>query len=117
MIVEKERSLRRHQTENWRHAIAAGVRFAFGTDAGVYPHGTNGRQFRYLVELGFTPLQAIQMATASAADLMGWGDRVGRLAPGCYADLIAVAGDPLTDISELERVHFVMKGGVALKRP
>ena len=115
VIVEKEKTLRVHQTENWRRAIAAGVKFAFGTDAGVYPHGTNARQFRYLVELGFTPMQAIQMATVNAADLMGWSDRVGRLAVGCYADLIAVAGDPLDDVSELERVRFVMKGGKVVR--
>ncbi len=114
-IVEKERSLRRHQTENWGRAIAAKVRFAFGTDAGVYPHGTNANQFRYLVELGFTPMQTIQMATVNAADLIGWSDRVGRIAPGLYADLVAVDGDPLADVRELERVRFVMKGGVVVK--
>jgi imidazolonepropionase-like amidohydrolase len=110
-IVEKEKSLRRHQTENWRRAIAAGVRFAFGTDAGVYPHGTNANQFRYLVELGFAPLDALRMATVNAAELMGWSDRVGRLAPGLFADVVAVDGDPLADIRELEHVRFVMKGG------
>jgi imidazolonepropionase-like amidohydrolase len=114
-IVDKERSLRRHQTENWRRAIAARARFAFGTDAGVYPHGENASQFRYLVELGFTPLEAIQMATVNAAELMGWSDRVGRLTPGSFADLIAVDGDPLADVRELERVRFVMKGGQVLK--
>jgi imidazolonepropionase-like amidohydrolase len=114
-MVEKERSLRRHQTENWRRAIAAGVRFAFGTDAGVYPHGTNANQFRYLVELGFTPQAAIRMATVDAAELMGWSDRVGRIAPGLYADLVAVDGDPVADVRELERVRFVMKGGRVVK--
>jgi imidazolonepropionase-like amidohydrolase len=116
-IVDKERELRRHQTENWRRAIEAGVKFAFGTDAGVFPHGANANQFAYLVELGFTPMQAIQMATVNASDLMGWSDRVGSVAPGFFADLIAVDGDPLTDIRELERVRFVMKGGVVYKRP
>ena len=92
-----------------------GVKFASGTDAGVYPHGENGRQFAYLVEQGFSPMEAIRMATVYAADLLGWSDRVGQVAPDFYADLIAVDGDPLNDISVLERVRFVMKGGVVVK--
>lgn len=115
-LVGKERELRRHQTSNWRRAMEAGVRFAFGTDAGVFPHGENAHQFRYLVELGFTPMQAIQMATVNAADLMGWGDRIGVVQPGYYADIIAVDGDPLRDVTELERVRFVMKGGVVYRQ-
>jgi imidazolonepropionase-like amidohydrolase len=110
-MIEKERQLRKAQNVNWRRAIAAGVRLAFGTDAGVYPHGTNARQFRYLLELGLTPLQTIQMATCNAADLLGWSDKVGTIAPGAWADLIAVHGDPLTDVTVLERPAFVMKGG------
>jgi imidazolonepropionase-like amidohydrolase len=88
---------------------------AFGSDAGVYPHGWNGKQFAHMVRWGLTPLEAITAATSSAARLLGWEDRVGRIAPGLYADLIAVAGDPLADVSELERVRFVMKGGVVVK--
>lgn len=84
---------------------------AFGTDAGVYPHGTNAKQFKYLLELGLTPLQTIQMATSNAADLLGWSDKVGTLVPGAWADLIAVRGDPLADVTVLERPSFVMKGG------
>ncbi|HEY3566687.1 MAG TPA: amidohydrolase family protein [Thermoanaerobaculia bacterium] len=114
-MIEKEKELRKHQLVNWKRAIAAGVKLAFGTDAGVYPHGQNAHQFKSLLELGLTPAQVIRMATASAADLIGWSDRVGTLTPGHYADLIAVDGDPLTDVTELERVRFVMKGGVVVK--
>jgi imidazolonepropionase-like amidohydrolase len=115
-MIEKEKELRVHQLANWKRAIAAGVKLAFGTDAGVYPHGQNARQFHSLLELGLTPAQVIQMATTSAADLLGWSDRVGSLTPGRYADLIAVDGDPLTDVTELERVRFVMKGGAVIKQ-
>jgi imidazolonepropionase-like amidohydrolase len=111
-MVEKEKELRRNQLTNWKRAIAAGVKLAFGTDAGVYPHGQNAHQFHSLLALGLTPMQVIQMATANAADLLGWSDRVGTVAPGRFADLIAVNGDPLADVTELERVQFVMKGGV-----
>ena len=115
-ILAKERALRVSQTENWGRAIAAGVKFAFGTDAGVYPHGDNAKQFAWLVKLGFTPMQAIQMATVNAAALMGWSDKVGELAPGRFADLVAVRGDPLADISVLERPSLVMKGGAIVAR-
>jgi imidazolonepropionase-like amidohydrolase len=115
-IIEKERSLRGQQDANWSRAMKAGVRLAFGTDAGVYPHGQNARQFALLVQhLGLSPLDAIRMATTNAADLMMWSTRVGRVAPGFYADLIAVSGDPLADVSELERVRWVMKGGIVYK--
>jgi imidazolonepropionase-like amidohydrolase len=90
---------------------------AFATDAGVYPHGWNAKQFAKEVEWGMTPLQAIRSATINAADLLGWSDRVGSLAPGHYADVIAVAGDPLSDVSVLEHVGFVMKGGQAVRGP
>jgi imidazolonepropionase-like amidohydrolase len=114
-LVEKEKELRQHQVANWRRAIDAGVKLAFGTDAGVYPHGQNAKQFHSLLQLGLTPRQVIRMATVNAADLLGWSDRVGSIAPGRFADLIAVDGDPLTDVTELERVRFVMKGGVVVK--
>jgi imidazolonepropionase-like amidohydrolase len=114
-LLEKERRIGRLQRENFARAVRAGVKIAFGTDAGVYPQGWNGRQFAHMVEGGLTPLQAIASATSSAADLMGWTDRVGAVAPGLYADLVAVSGDPLKDITELERVKFVMKGGVVYK--
>lgn len=114
-IIEKERQLRKAQNVNWRRAIAAGVKMAFGTDAGVYPHGTNARQFKYLLELGLTPLQTIQMATSNAADLLGWPDKVGTVSAGGWADLIAVRGDPLADVTVLERPVFVMKGGTVYR--
>lgn len=114
-MIEKERLLRKAQNVNWRRASAAGVRMAFGTDAGVYPHGTNAKQFKYLLELGLTPLQTIQMATSNAADLLGWSEKVGTVAPGAWADLIAVRGDPLTDVTVLERPTFVMKGGTVYR--
>ena len=97
-------------------AAQAGVKLAFGTDAGVYPHGWNGKQFAKMVEFGLTPMQAIQTATVNAADLLGWSDRVGSVQPGRFADIVAVNGDPLADIHELERVSFVMKGGVVYKQ-
>jgi len=115
-IIDKERALRPQQDANWSRAMKAGVKFAFGTDAGVYPHGENARQFALLVKhLGMSPIDAIRMATTNAADLLGWQDRVGRVAPGFYADFVAVAGDPLADVSELERVRWVMKGGSVYK--
>jgi imidazolonepropionase-like amidohydrolase len=88
---------------------------AFGTDAGVYPHGWNGKQFAKMVEWGMTPMQAILSATQGGADLLGWSDRVGSVQAGRFADLVAVDGDPLKDVTELERVKFVMKGGVVYK--
>ncbi len=116
-LIEKERSIGQLQRENFQRAVRAGVKIAFGSDAGVYPHGWNGKQFAHMVRWGLTPLQAITAATSSAAELLGWSDRVGRVAPGLYADLIAVAGDPLADVTELERVTFVMKGGAVVKQP
>ena len=100
---------------NLRRAIRAGVKIAFGTDAGVYPHGQNAREFAALVERGMTPLEAIRSATLNDADLLGTTDR-GQIAPGLLADLIAVPGNPLTDVRALERVSFVMKGGGVVVR-
>jgi imidazolonepropionase-like amidohydrolase len=114
-ILDKEALVGKQQRENFRRAARAGVKIAYGTDAGVYPHGWNGKQFAFMVRYGLTPMQAIQSATTSAADLLGWTDKVGAVAPGLYADLIAVDGDPLSDITELERVKFVMKGGIVYK--
>jgi imidazolonepropionase-like amidohydrolase len=115
LILDKERQIGRLQRENFRRAAQAGVKIAFGTDAGVYPHGWNAKQFAVMVRFGLTPMQAIQSATQSAADLLGWSDKVGTVSQGRYADIIAVDGDPLKDVSELERVTFVMKGGVVYK--
>lgn len=115
-IIEKERRVGRLQRENFEKAVRAGVKIAFGTDAGVYPHGWNAKQFAHMVKRGLTPMGAIKAATTSAADLLGWSDRVGAIAPGMYADIIAVRGDPLQDVTELERVAFVMKGGAIVKK-
>jgi imidazolonepropionase-like amidohydrolase len=114
-ILDKEAQVGKQQRENFRRAVRAGVKVAYGTDAGVYPHGWNGKQFAFMVRYGLTPIQAIQSATTSAADLLGWTDKVGAVVPGLYADLIAVDGDPLSDVTELERVKFVMKGGIVYK--
>src|SRR5436190_406403 len=97
------------------HAFAKGVKVAFGTDAAVYPHGLNARKFAVMVKLGLTPLQAIQAATVNAADLLGWSDKIGGIDPGKWADIIAVDGDPLQDVTALEHVKFVMKGGAVVK--
>ena len=95
----------------FRRAAGAGVAIAFGTDSGVYPHGLNARQFGSYVRCGMSPLEAIRTATIVAAACMGWSDRVGSLEPGRFADLVAVAGDPLEDVTELERPVVVIKGG------
>jgi imidazolonepropionase-like amidohydrolase len=102
------------QRAGFAEAVRAGVRIAFGTDAGIYPHGLNARQFAYQVRLGQTPLEAIRTATTHAAELLRWDDRVGRIAPGYYADLIAVAGDPTDNVRLLEQPNVVIKGGVVV---
>ncbi len=115
--IAKERKIGRLQRENFRRAHAAGALMAFGTDAGVYPHGDNARQFAKMVEWGMTPIEAIRAATLGAATLMGWSDRVGAIEPGHYADIIAVDGDPTQDVRVLEHVRFVMQGGTVKKQP
>ena len=109
--IEKEKKLGRLQRENFRKAFQSGAKMAFGTDAGVYPHGDNARQFSKMVEWGMQPIDSIRAATINAADLIGWPDKVGSLQPGHFADLIAVQGDPLSDVKTLENVKFVLKGG------
>jgi len=101
--------------KNIAHAFASGVKVAFGTDAAVYPHGLNAHEFAVMVRLGLTPLQAIQAATVNAADLLGWSGKVGSLEPGAWADIVAVDGDPVKDVTTLERVKFVMKGGEVVR--
>jgi imidazolonepropionase-like amidohydrolase len=114
--LEKERQLGRQQRETFRAATKAGVKMIFGTDAGVYPNGDNAKQFATMVTWGMTPLQAIQAATVTAAEALGRSGDVGAIAVGRFGDLIAVAGDPLTDVSVLQSVRFVMKGGEVVKR-
>jgi imidazolonepropionase-like amidohydrolase len=113
--IEKEKAIGRLQRENFKKAFLGGARMAFGTDAAVYPHGDNAKQFAKMVEWGMKPIDALRAATLNAAELLGWKDKVGELAPGHYADLIAVAGDPLADVTVLQHVAFVMKGGVVAK--
>ena len=115
--LAKERAIGRLQRETFRRAVKAGVTMTFGTDAGVYPHGDNGRQFAKMVEWGMTPMQAIQASTTTAAKMLGGlGADVGAIAPGKYADIIAVDGDPIADVRQLEHVKFVMKAGVVYRR-
>ena len=114
--LEKERMIGQAQRNNFRKAHRAGVRMAFGSDGAVYPHGDNGKQFAYMVEYGMTPMEAIQAATIHAAELIGWPETVGAIEPGKFADIIAVGSNPLDDVTVLERVRFVMKGGKVYKQ-
>ena len=114
-VMRKNEETTGAQREGFEKAVKAGVSIAYGTDSGVYPHAWVGKQFAYMVRYGMTPMEAIRSATVIAADLMGWRDRVGSVAPGRFADLVAVTGDPLEDISLLEAIPFVMKGGTVVK--
>jgi len=113
--IEKEKKIGRMQRENFRKAFQAGAKIAFGTDSGVYPHGDNAKQFAKMVEWGMKPLDAIQAATINAADLIGLSGKAGSLESGYYADIIAVDGNPLENVPALEKVKFVMKGGVVAR--
>ena len=115
--LEKERQIGRKQRETFRAAHAAGVKMLFGTDAGVYPHGTNARQFAKMVEWGMTPMEAIQAATKSAAEALDRASDVGAVAVGRYGDLIAVDADPIDDVTALQHVAFVMKSGAVVEAP
>jgi imidazolonepropionase-like amidohydrolase len=114
-FLQHDADLGRIQRENFGKAVRAGVKMAFGTDAGVCAYGTSGKQLAFMVKYGMTPMQAIQAATSNAADLLGHANELGSIKAGKYADLIAVSGDPLKDISLLERVEFVMKDGKVYK--
>jgi imidazolonepropionase-like amidohydrolase len=114
-FLQHEADLARIQRENFGKAVGAGVKMAFGTDASVCAYGTSGKQFAFMVKYGMTPMQAIQAATSNAADLLGHSHEIGSIKVGKYADLIAVSGDPLKDISLLERIEFVMKNGKVYK--
>ena len=100
---------------SFRKALAAGVKIAFGSDAGPFPHGTQAIEFEWMTRYGMSPLAAIQSATINAADLLGWGDQIGAIEPGKYADMIALSGDPLEDIKQLEQIRLVIKGGAVVK--
>lgn len=113
--VDKEKAIGKQQRENFERAVKGGAKMAFGTDAGVYPHGDNAKQFFYMVKFGMTPAQAIRAATSNAADLIGRTKDVGTLEAGKFADVIAVTEDPLQNVRALENVGFVMKGGVMVK--
>lgn len=114
-LMDKAKAVMPAARKNIAHAFASGVKVAFGTDAAVYPHGLNAHEFAVMVKLGLTPLQAIQAATVNAADLLGWQGKVGSLDPGAWADIVAVDGDPLKDVTTLEHVKFVMKGGEVVR--
>ncbi|HUO80267.1 MAG TPA: amidohydrolase family protein [Steroidobacteraceae bacterium] len=113
--LEKERQVGRRQRETFKAATAAGVKMVFGTDGGVYPNGDNAKQFATMVAWGMTPMQAIRAATVTAAEALGRSSDVGAIAVGRYGDLIGVAGDPLADVTRLQSVAFVMKGGTVYK--
>ena len=114
-VMRKNEETTDAQREGFTKAVKAGVAIAYGTDSGVYPHAWVAKQFAYMVRFGMTPMQAIRSATLVASELMGWRDRVGSIETGRFADLVAVVGDPLDDISVLEDVLFVMKGGAVVK--
>lgn len=116
-ILRKNDETTDAQRQGFKKAVAAGVKIAFGTDAGVYPHGLNARQLPYMVKWGQTPMQALQSATINAATLIGWQDKIGSIAAGKSADIIAVEGDGLADISRYTHVTFVMKTGTVYKAP
>ena len=113
--LEKERMIGLKQRQTFQAAVKAGVKMIFGTDAGIYPHGDNAKQFATMVQWGMTPMQAIQAATVNAAQALGRPNDVGAIAVGRYGDLVGVAGDPTADVKLLQRVGFVMKGGEVVK--
>jgi len=115
--LRKDREIGGVQRENYRKALKAGARMIYSTDAGVYPHGLNAKQFAVMVRFGATPLQAIQSATVNAAEALAWDKDVGQVSKGFWGDLVGVQGDPLSDVTVLEKPVFVMKGGEAVRRP
>ena len=115
-FLEHDAALGEAQRQNFRKAVKAGVKMSFGTDAGVCPYDAAPKQFAFMVKYGMTPMQAIQSATRNAADLLGKSERLGSIQAGKYADVVAVSGNPLEDVSLLEHVKFVMKDGKVYKR-
>jgi imidazolonepropionase-like amidohydrolase len=114
-IVRKFAETTETQRVAFRKAVAAGVKMAYGTDSGIYPHGLNASQLPVMVRFGMTPMQVIQSATIEAARLIGWDDRLGAISPGKLADLVAVEGDALADLGGFMRPALVMKGGVVYR--
>jgi imidazolonepropionase-like amidohydrolase len=114
--LQKSRQVFGEKMKSLERAVKAGLTVAYGTDAGVQIHGVNARQFKLYVQAGMTPLQALQSATVVAARLLRREDKLGQIAPGFWADLVAVPGNPLDDVAALERVTFVMKQGQVVKR-
>ena len=114
-VLEKAAIIIPAAKKNMKAAFASDVRVALGTDAGVYPHGMNGGEFWSMVQLGLSPVKALQAGTTNAAELMGWSDRIGAIRTGMFADMVAVKGDPLQDVRLLQHVQFVMKDGVVYK--
>jgi len=113
---ERERQMLDFHAAEFKKQLAAGVPIALGSDVGPFPHGTQAREFVLMVKFGMTPVAALQGDLLNGAKLLGWGDQIGVLRPGYLADVIAVPGDPLKDISTLEKVSFVMKGGVVYRK-
>ena len=114
-FLRKNRETTDEQRSGFTKAHQAGVRIVYGTDAGVYPHGNNAKQFSYMVKQGMTSVEAIQAATIHAADVMGWGNQVGRINPGFFADIVALRDNPISNIQALEKIDVVIKGGQLYK--
>jgi imidazolonepropionase-like amidohydrolase len=114
--INKEKMVSQAQRESFKRAVQAGVKMVFGSDAAIYPHGDNGKQFARMVQFGMTPMQALQSATIHSAELLKQGTELGQIEVGYLADIIAVEGDPLTDLTRLENVSFVMKDGIVYKQ-
>ena len=114
-FLRKNRETTEEQRSGFTKAHQAGVRIVYGTDAGVYPHGDNAKQFSYMVKQGMTSVEAIQAATIHAVDVMGWGNQVGRINPGFFADIVALRDNPISNIQALEKIDVVIKGGQLYK--
>jgi len=115
--AEARRKMLEFHVQEFRKQLNAGVAMAMGSDVGPFPHGTQAREFELMVKYGMTPLAAIRAGTLNGAALLGWQGQIGALKAGHFADVIAVPGDPLKDISALKKVVFVMKGGVTYRKP
>jgi imidazolonepropionase-like amidohydrolase len=113
--AERERARLEFKIKEFKREVAAGIPFVVGSDVGPFPHGTQARELAFMVQYGMTPLAVLQADLLNGAKLLGWGGELGELKPGYYADIIAVSGNPLDDISTVERVRFVMKGGSVAK--